>query len=181
MHFTPTDINGPMLVDLDPHRDERGFFARSFCVDEFSAAGLPANVVQCSVSWSPRRGTIRGMHWQCAPSLESKLVRCTRGAVLDQIVDMRSDSPTFLKHLEVELTWENRRAIHVPPLFAHGFQTLTDEVEVLYFVDHHYSPENARGLRYNDPALGLNWPLPVSVISAKDASWPLFEEQQLLS
>jgi len=179
MHFTPTDIDGPMLVDLDPHRDERGFFARSFCVDEFAAAGLPSNVVQCNVSWSPRRGTIRGMHWQCAPALEPKLVRCTRGAVLDQIVDLRPDSPTFLKHVEVELTWENRRAIQVPPLFAHGFQTLTDDVEVLYFVGHRYAPDQARGLRYNDPALGLDWPLPVSIISAQDASWPLFEEQAL--
>jgi dTDP-4-dehydrorhamnose 3,5-epimerase len=179
MHFTPTDIDGPMLVDLAPHRDERGFFARSFCVDEFAADGLPTNVVQCNVSWSPRRGTIRGMHWQCAPALEPKLVRCTRGAVLDQIVDLRPESPTFLKHVEVELSWENRRAIQVPSLFAHGFQTLTDDVEVLYYVGHRYSPEHARGLRYDDPALGLSWPLPVSVISPQDASWPLMEEQQL--
>jgi dTDP-4-dehydrorhamnose 3,5-epimerase len=179
MHFTTTDIEGPMLVDLDPHCDERGFFARSFCVDEFAAEGLDADVVQCNVSWNPIRGTMRGMHWQAAPALEAKLVRCTRGALLDQIVDLRPGSPTFLKHVQVELTAENRRALQVPPLFAHGFQTLTDDVEVLYLLGHRYSPEHARGLRYNDPALGLDWPLPVSVISARDTSWPLLEERSL--
>jgi dTDP-4-dehydrorhamnose 3,5-epimerase len=176
MHFTSTDIDGPMLVELVPHRDERGFFARSFCVDEFAAAGLDTGVVQCNVSWNPRRGTVRGMHWQSAPAFETKLVRCTSGALLDQVVDLRPGSPTFLQHVEVELSAENRRALQVPPLFAHGFQTLTDDVEVLYLVSHRYSPEHARGLRYNDPTLGLDWPLPVSVISAQDASWPLMAD-----
>lgn len=181
MIITPTDLPGPAIVDLERRSDDRGFFARSFCRQEFIAAGLDPLVEQCNVSYNRVAGTLRGMHWQAPPFAEPKLVRCTRGAIIDIIVDLRDGSPRRLDHVAVELTAENRRALYVPAYFAHGFQTLTDDTEVTYQVGCAYTPQAERGLRYDDPALGLSWPLPVSSISDKDASWPLLETADQLS
>ena len=177
MIITSTAIDGPVVVDLDRRSDDRGFFARTFCVDEFGAAGLATEVDQANLSFNHRAGTLRGMHFQVAPHPEAKLVRCVAGAVLDIIVDVRPGSPTWLQHIAVELSAENRRALYVPPYFAHGYQTLTDAAEVMYQVSGAYTPAAERGLRWDDPSLGLVWPLPVTTISAKDSSWPLLSER----
>jgi dTDP-4-dehydrorhamnose 3,5-epimerase len=171
-----TAIEGVAIIDLDLRSDDRGFFARTFCVSEFAAAGLTTEVAQSNLSYNHEAGTVRGMHYQVAPHPEAKLVRCTAGAVVDIIIDMRPDSPTRLQHVKVELSAANRRALYVPPYFAHGYQTLVDGTEVTYQVGGAYAPAAERGLRWNDPHLGLDWPLPVSAISAKDASWPLLAE-----
>jgi dTDP-4-dehydrorhamnose 3,5-epimerase len=176
MRFTPTAVPGPVVVDLEERTDDRGFFARTFCRDEFEAAGLDPVVEQCNVSFNHRAGTLRGMHWQAEPAPEAKLVRCVRGAVLDVVVDVRPGSPTYLQHVAVELTADNRRALYVPPLFAHGYLTLTDATEVTYQVSMGYTPGVERGLRYDDPVLGIHWPVEVTVISDKDASWPLLDD-----
>ena len=173
MIFTETRLRGAFLIDLEPRPDARGFFARTFCAREFEAHGLKTTVAQGNVSFNHARGTLRGLHYQLPPSAETKLVRCVRGAIYDVIVDLRPDSPTYLQHVGVELSEENRRALYVPAMFAHGYLTLTDGAEVTYQVDEFYAPGQERGLRYDDPALGITWPLPVSVISDKDASWPL--------
>ena len=173
MIITTTALAGPAIIDLELREDDRGFFARSFDRAEFAAAGLEPVVEQCNVSFNHRAGTLRGMHFQVAPATEAKLVRCTAGAVLDIIVDVREGSPTYLQHVAVELTAANRRSLYVPPMFAHGYQTLVDGAEVTYQVSEAYTPGTERGLRHDDPALGLSWPLPVSTISDKDASWPL--------
>ncbi len=173
MKFTPTPLDGAFVVDVEKHADERGFFARTYCVEEFRARGLIAQVAQCSLSFNRVTGTLRGMHYQGAPAAEVKLVRCTAGAIYDVIVDVRPGSPTFGQYFGLELSALNRRALYVPELFAHGFQTLSDGAEVLYQISELYTPGCARGLRYDDPALGIRWPLPVSVISEKDANWPL--------
>jgi len=175
MIFTETELPGAFLIGLAPHSDERGFFARAFCRQEFEKHGLVPLVAQCNVSYNVKRGTIRGMHYQVAPALESKLVRCVRGAVLDVIVDLRVGSPTYLRHVAVELTAGNHLALYLPPMCAHGFQTLVDDTEVLYQVGEFYTPECERGARYDDPALGIRWPLPVTVISDKDRRWPPVE------
>lgn len=177
MIISPTAISGPAILDVEVRADERGFFARTFCRDEFLAAGLEPLVEQCNLSFNHRRGTLRGMHFQVAPHPEAKLVRCTRGAIVDIIVDMRPGSPTRLQHVAVELTAENRRALYVPPYFAHGYQTLVDDTEVTYQVGGSYAPAAERGLRHDDPDLGIDWPVEVSVISAKDASWPLLSQR----
>jgi dTDP-4-dehydrorhamnose 3,5-epimerase len=177
MIIHPAPVEGVAVVDLEQRSDDRGFFARTFCREEFLAAGLEPVVEQCNLSYNHRAGTLRGMHFQVAPHPETKLVRCTRGAIVDIIVDMRPDSPTYLEHVMVELTAENRRALYVPPYFAHGYQTLEDGSEVVYQVGGAYHPAAERGLRHDDPQLGLSWPLPVSVISAKDAAWPLLAER----
>ena len=176
MIINTTPIEGVAVIDLELRSDDRGFFARTFCVEEFGAAGLQTVVEQCNQSFNHRAGTLRGMHFQIAPHPEAKLVRCIRGAIVDIIVDMRPDSPTRLQHVAVELTADNRRALYVPPFFAHGYQTLLDDTEVMYQVSGSYEPTAERGLRHDDPALGLEWPLPVSVISAKDSSWPLIAD-----
>jgi len=173
--FTATSIPGVAIIDLEPREDDRGFFARSFSREEFVEAGLDPHVEQANISFNHRAGTLRGMHFQVAPHAESKLVRCTRGAIVDTIVDMRWGSPTRLQHVSVELTADNRRALFVPAFFAHGYQTLVDETEVTYMVSGAYAPGAERGLRHDDPALGLSWPLPVADASPKDASWPLLE------
>jgi dTDP-4-dehydrorhamnose 3,5-epimerase len=173
MIFSETAVQDAFLVDLEPRSDQRGFYARTFCAREFEAHGLSPAVAQGGLSYNRRRGTLRGMHYQVAPAAEAKLVRCVGGAVLDVIVDLRPDSPTYLRHVAVELSAANRRALYVPPLCAHGFQTLTDDAEVSYQMSEFYAPAQERGVRYDDPALGLAWPLPVSEISAKDAGWPL--------
>ena len=179
MILTPTAIPGVVVVDLERREDDRGFFARSFDRAAFEEAGLVPLVEQANVSYNRRAGTLRGMHMQVAPALESKLVRCTRGAIVDVIVDMRDGSPTKHAHVAVELTADNRRALYVPPLFAHGFQTLVDDTEVTYMVGGPYTPGAERGFRHDDPAFGISWPLPVEVISDKDASWPLLDREEV--
>ena len=175
MRFTPTKLAGAFIVDLERREDGRGFFARSFCKREFEAQGLALDVVQSNVASTYKQGTLRGLHYQEPPAAETKLMRCTSGAVFDVIVDLRPDSPTYREHVGVELTADNRRSLYVPPLFAHGYQTLTDNSEVTYLVNEFHSVECERGLRYDDPALRIPWPLPVAMISDKDASWPLLE------
>jgi dTDP-4-dehydrorhamnose 3,5-epimerase len=173
-----TDVPGVAIIDLKLLEDDRGFFARTFCRQEFIDAGLEPLVEQCNMSFNHKAGTLRGMHLQVAPAPEAKLVRCTRGAIVDQIVDLRPGSPTRLQHVSVELTADNRRALYVPPFFAHGYQTLTADAEVFYQVSGAYTPGTERGLRYNDPAFGLSWPVPVTVISDKDRSWDDLAVQQ---
>jgi dTDP-4-dehydrorhamnose 3,5-epimerase len=177
VRFTTTDIPGVAIVDLELREDDRGFFARTFCREEFVAAGLEPLVEQCNLSFNHNAGTLRGMHLQIDPAPEAKLVRCTRGAIMDIIVDLREGSPTRLQHVAVELTADNRRALYVPPYFGHGYQTLEDNTEVCYQVSGAYLPGTERGLRHDDPALGLSWPVPVTVISDKDRAWPLLSEQ----
>ena len=173
MIFTETPLAGAFVLDLERRVDERGFFARTFCQKEFEAHGIPSLVAQCNVSFNPRRGTLRGMHYQVPPATEPKLVRCTRGAIFDAIVDMRPDSPTYLRPFTLQLDEENRRALYVPALFAHGYQALTDGAEVTYQVGEFYTPGREQGLRYDDPVIGISWPQPVTMISDKDRNWPL--------
>lgn len=175
MLFTETKLKGAFIIDLELKSDDRGFFARTFCAKEFEAHGLKPAVSQCNMSFNHKAGTLRGMHYQVAPACETKLVRCTRGAVYDVIIDLRPDSPTYRQHIGVELSADNRRALYVPEMFAHGYQTLTDDAEVVYQVTEFYTPGYERGARYNDPAFGIEWPMPVAVISDKDANWPLVE------
>ncbi len=175
MLFTETKLKSAFIIDLEPRQDHRGFFARTFCAKEFEAHGLKPAVAQCNLSFNHKKGTLRGMHYQIPPAAETKLIRCTQGAIYDVIVDMRPESPTYLQHIGVELTAENRRALYVPEMFAHGYQALTDGAEVIYQVGEFYTPGYERGMRYNDPVLKLDWPLPVSEISEKDAAWPLLE------
>jgi len=176
VRFTTTDIPAVAIVDLELREDERGFFARSFCREEFVAAGLEPAVEQCNVSFNHKAGTLRGMHLQVPPAPEAKLVRCTRGAILDVIVDVRYGSATRFHHVAVELTADNRTALYVPPFFAHAYLTLTDDTEVTYQVSEAYRPGGERGLRHDDPALGLTWPREITVISEKDVAWPLIGE-----
>ena len=173
MKFIGTRLAGAFIVEVEPHEDARGFFARTFCAREFGELGLARDFVQCSVSLSRTRGTLRGLHYQRPPACEAKLVRCAAGALFDVIVDLREGSPTFRQHLGLELTAKNRRALYVPEMFAHGFQTLEPDTEVFYQISEYYTPEASTGLRYNDPRLGIKWPLPVAAVSEKDANWPL--------
>lgn len=173
MRFTPTGLAGAFIVDVEPHTDERGLFARTFCAREFEQHGLVSRFVQSSTSWNARKGTVRGMHYQRAPSCEVKLVRCSAGAMLDVIVDLRPESATYLQHIDVELTARNRRALYIPEMFAHGFQTLEDGTEVSYQMSEFYAPEVGSGLRWNDPKLAISWPLDISIISERDGSWSL--------
>jgi dTDP-4-dehydrorhamnose 3,5-epimerase len=173
MRISPLSIAGAALVDLVELTDERGFFARSFCRDEFVAAGLEPAVAQCNVSFNHLAGTLRGLHFQTVDAPEAKLVRCTRGAILDVIVDMRPGSSTLGEHVAVELSAENRRALYIPPLFAHGYQTLQDGTEVQYQVSEPYTPNTERGLRYDDPVLAISWAMEPTALSDKDRHWPL--------
>jgi len=175
MQFIKTAIDGVYIVELHKHVDERGFFARSYCEREFREIGLTVPGVQCNVSFNRHKGTLRGLHFQHPPAAESKLVRCTRGRIVDVAVDMRVDSATRYQYVMVELSADNRKALYVPEGFAHGFQTLDDETEVLYQATEFYSPEHERGVCYNDPLLGIEWPLPVTKISEKDEAWQLLE------
>jgi len=175
MKFIDTILTGAYLLAQEPISDERGFFARSYCSKEFQEYGLPSQMVQGNMAFNLRAGTLRGLHYQIPPSREAKLVRCTMGAIRDVIVDLRPESPTYLQHFSVDLTAENRLAIYVPPYFAHGYQTLVDNTEVSYLVSDFHTPECERGLRYDDPALGIEWPFPPSLISARDRAWPLLE------
>lgn len=175
MLFTETPLKGAFIIDLEQRQDTRGFFARTFCVSEWATHGLKATIAQCNVAFNYKKGTLRGMHYQEPPACEVKLVRCTSGAIYDVIIDMRPHSATYLDHIGVELTAQNRRALYVPEMFAHGYQTLTDSAEVVYQMSEFYAPEYQRGLRYDDPAFGIEWPLTISEISDKDTSWPLVE------
>lgn len=175
MRFTETPLPGAWVLDLEPRGDERGFFARAFCAKEFTDHGLEPAVVQTNLSYTAAAGSVRGMHYQLPPAAETKLVRCVAGAFYDVIVDMREGSPTYLQHFGVELSAANRRALYVPALFAHGFQTLADDTEASYQVSAFFTPGVERGLRHDDPALGITWPLATTVISDKDRSWPLLD------
>ena len=168
MIFTETKLKGAYIIDIEPRADERGFFARSWCEDEFKQHGLNPRLVQCNISFNKKRGTLRGMHYQAAPYAEAKVVRCTLGAMYDVIIDLRSDSPTLRQWISVELTAENRRALYVPDDFAHGFQTLTDNTEVFYQMSEFYHPECARGIRWDDPTFGIKWIYKTPIISDKD-------------
>lgn len=176
MIFTETTLKDAWLIDLQPRGDDRGMFARTFCRDEFAAHGMETSYVQQNMSVSAFKGTLRGMHFQRQPHAEVKVIRCVRGAILDVIVDMRPESPSYLKHEGFELTAENRRELYVPRGFAHGFMTLTDDVEVTYLVSAVYTPAAESGLRYDDPKLGISWPLEVTTISDKDRIWPLLTD-----
>jgi dTDP-4-dehydrorhamnose 3,5-epimerase len=171
MRFAATTLEGACIVEPEPHEDNRGLFARTFCTREFRNHGLASAFVQCNTSWNVRKGTVRGMHYQLSPSSEAKLVRCTAGALWDVIIDLRPDSSTYLQHFGVELTPMNRRALYIPEMFAHGFQTLEDGTEVFYQMGDFYTPELAQGLRYNDPKLAIKWPLPAVCISDRDQTW----------
>jgi dTDP-4-dehydrorhamnose 3,5-epimerase len=175
MIFTESPLAGAYLVDLERLADERGFFARSYCAEEFAARGLGPELRQCSVSYNARTGTLRGLHYQRAPHEEHKLVRCTAGAIFDVIVDIRTASPTYRRWFGTELTFANRRSLFIPPGFAHGFVSLTDDTEVYYMISTAYAPEFSRGLRWNDPAFAIEWPLAPVVISARDAAYPLLD------
>jgi dTDP-4-dehydrorhamnose 3,5-epimerase len=181
MIFTETPLSGAFVLDLERREDQRGFFARTYCAEEFARHGLAPNVAQCNTSWNRTAGTLRGMHFQVPPAAETKLVRCTRGAIHDVIVDLRPGSPTFLRHFGVELSEDNRRALYVPELFAHGYLALTDGAEVTYQVGAFYTPGCERGLRWNDPALAIAWPAAVTALSAKDAAWPLIADGALVA
>lgn len=172
MQFTETTLADAMVIDLDKRGDVRGFFARVFCEAEFAAHGLETRFVQANHSRSAHRGTLRGMHFQRAPHRETKVVRVVRGALLDVIIDLRVDSPSYGSWEAFELTADNGRMLYVPAGFAHGFQTLADDTEVTYQVSAAYAPDSEGGVRWDDRAFGIDWPLPVSVISDKDAAWP---------
>lgn len=178
MKFVPTALAGAYVVEMEPLTDERGFFARSWCKREFADHGLNGDLVQCNVSYNRARGTLRGMHYQAAPHEEVKLVRCTQGAIYDVLVDLRPDSPTYRSWIAVELTAANRRMLYVPAGLAHGFQTLQDDSEVFYQMSAYFDAPSARGVRWNDPAFGIEWPSREPVISAKDANYPDIADPQ---
>ena len=171
MVFTETSLAGAFVLDLEPHHDERGFFARSWCQREFESHGLTSSFVQCNVSWNPHKGTLRGMHYQITPHAEAKVVRCTAGSVYDVIIDLRAESPTLREHFGVVLSAENRRALYVPEGFAHGFLTLSDDSEVAYQMSQFYEPAASGGVRWNDPMFAIAWPGPVTIISERDRTY----------
>jgi dTDP-4-dehydrorhamnose 3,5-epimerase len=172
MLFTEAVLSGAWIIETEPVRDSRGAFARTFCEREFAAHGLETRFVQHSSSSNRKAGTLRGLHLQSEPHAEVKLVSCVKGAILDVIVDLRSDSGQFRQWQAVELTETNGRSLYIPKGFAHGFQTLCDDTEVRYLISEFYAPDAASGVRYDDPALGIDWPQPVTVISEKDRAWP---------
>jgi dTDP-4-dehydrorhamnose 3,5-epimerase len=172
MIVTETALAGAYTIDVERHEDERGHFGRVFCSAEFAAHGLELAVVQASVSYNHRRGTLRGLHFQFPPAAETKYVRCTRGAIFDVIVDLRPESPTYLRHVSAILSADNARGFYIPRRCAHGFLTLADETEVSYLIGEPYVPNAAGGLHYADPQLAIAWPAPVQVISERDRTWP---------
>jgi dTDP-4-dehydrorhamnose 3,5-epimerase len=176
MIFTETKLKGAYTIDLDRREDSRGFFARGFCQKEFETHGLKPIIAQANIAFNLKKGTLRGMHFQYPPAPETKLVRCTRGAILDMIVDLRPESETYLHHISVELNEDNHRALYVPERFAHGYQALRDNTETSYQVGEFYAPGTEGGLMYNDVRLGLEWPLPVAVISEKDQKFGLLKD-----
>ena len=176
MEFHDTELQGACIIELEKLGDERGFFARTWCRKEFENQGLVARIVQANTSFNTRAGTLRGMHYQAAPYQETKLVRCTSGAIYDVILDLRAESPTYKRWIAVELTAANGRMLYVPADFAHGFITLEDNTEASYLISESYTPGAGRGIRWNDPQFAIEWPCPVEVISEKDAGWPDFAE-----
>ena len=178
MIFNPTKLSGAFIIDIERREDERGFFARAFCQREFAEHGLKPLIAQANLAYNKAKGTLRGMHFQFPPAAETKLVRCTRGAILDIIVDLRPESATFLEHISVELSETNYRALYVPERFGHGYQTLEGSTETSYQVGEFYTPNTEGGLRYDDPRLGLSWPLPVEEISPKDAAWEYLDKAE---
>lgn len=175
MQFLFTNLPGVVEIRVEPHRDERGFFARAWCEQEFAARGLNPKLVQCNISFNSRKGTLRGMHFQVAPHAEAKLVRCTRGSIYDVVLDLRPESPTYKQWVGINLTSENRNMAYVPEGCAHGFITLEDDTEVFYQMSEFYDAESARGVRWDDPAFGIVWPAQVEVISQRDAGYLAFE------
>jgi dTDP-4-dehydrorhamnose 3,5-epimerase len=176
MKFQEIRLRGAFLIELEPRGDSRGYFARTFCAEEFVTHGLESKFVQCNLSLSRQKGTLRGLHFQWDPWGEVKLVRCVRGAIMDVIVDLRLESPTFGQHAALELSAENRRALYVPKNFAHGFQTLMDDAEVFYQMGTQYVPAATGGMQAQDPTLGIKWPLPVTEMSEKDRGLPTLAE-----
>ena len=172
MKFVPLGIPGAYLIELEALADARGFFARTYCAREFAAAGLASRLAQTSLSWNPRRGTLRGLHYQAAPHGEAKVVRSVRGTIYDLLVDLRPESHIYRQHLAIELSADRRNAIYIPAGVAHGFLTLTDDCEVHYAMSEFHEPSAARGVRWNDPAFGIVLPEPVRVISDRDAAYP---------
>lgn len=176
MKFIETSIKGAYIIEIEPIEDERGFFARSWCKKEFEELGLDTNIIQCNISFNKKRGTLRGMHYQIEPYEEVKIVRCTKGSVYDVIIDLRPDSPTFKKWESIELTDDNRLMLYIPKGIAHGFQTLEDNSELLYQMSEFYVAEYARGVRWNDPAFNIKWPIAHNlIISPRDQSYPYFK------
>ncbi len=174
MIFTETSLKGAYIIELEQIEDERGFFARSWCAREFAEHGLNPNLAQCNVSFNKKKGTLRGMHYQAAPHEEAKMLRCTKGSLYDVIVDLRKDSPTYKQWFSVDLTAENSKQLYIPEGFAHGFQTLEDGTEIFYQMTEFYHPKNAVGVRYDDPAFGIEWPMSDWIISEQDRGYPDF-------
>jgi dTDP-4-dehydrorhamnose 3,5-epimerase len=175
MKFIPTKLHGSFIIMLDFAEDERGFFARTFCRREFEEHGLNPDLVQCNISFSKTKGTLRGMHYQVRPHAEAKLVRCSAGAIYDVIIDLRPESSSFKQWFAVRLSAENHKLLYIPEGFAHGFQTLTDNTELIYQHSEYHNLEYERGLRFNDPALGISWPLPLGTISTRDQSYAFID------
>lgn len=176
MKFTPASLPGAWLIEPEPREDERGWFARSWCAREFAEHGLDSSLAQCNISFNRSRGTLRGMHFQKPPHTEAKLVRCTAGAIFDVIIDLRQESPAYLQWAGYELSSSNHYMLYIPAGLAHGFQILTDEAEVFYQMSEFYYPGSGSGVRWNDPAFGIEWPLPVDQISDQDRNWPDYSE-----
>lgn len=175
MKFIETDLSGVYIIELEAIEDERGFFARTFCRDEFAAKGLKSDIAQCSISYNARRSTLRGMHYQVDPAAETKIVQCMRGACFDVIVDLRPDSKTYCQWLGLELKAASRQLLYIPEGFAHGFQTLEDETVVYYQISTPYAPQHARGVRWDDPAFAIKWPFKEPILSEKDKFWPDYQ------
>ena len=173
MKFLETGLDGAFVLELEPRSDNRGFFSRAFCQREFEEHGLNPRITQCNLAFTAQKGTLRGLHYQTPPATEAKLFRCIQGRNFHVIVDMRPDSATYLQHFGVELSPKNRLALYVPELFAHGYQSQEDNSEALYQVSEFYTPGHEAGLRYDDPKLAIDWPVPVSLVSEKDTSWAL--------
>lgn len=178
MLFTETKLKGAFVLEIEPREDNRGFFARTFCQNEFQAHGMNPLVVQCNIAYNKKIGTLRGMHFQRAPHQEAKLVRCTRGKIYDVMLDLRRNSPTYKQWTSAELTEDNHKMLYIPEGFAHGYQTLTETAEVIYQVSQFYAPDSASGVRHNDPAFGIHWPLEVSSISDLDKGWPNYDDSR---
>ncbi|MEU7146053.1 dTDP-4-dehydrorhamnose 3,5-epimerase [Nocardia sp. NPDC046473] len=179
MLIQTTPLSGSAVIELQRLEDDRGFFARAFARTDFLAAGLEPTVENCNISFNHRRGTLRGFHFQREPYAEAKTIRCIRGAIYDVIVDLRPDSPTYLRHFGAELSADNRLAMHVPKNFAHAYLTLTDDTETMYQVSASYTPSAESGLRWDDPVLNVDWPVPVEVVSPKDGGWPLLPNERV--
>ncbi len=175
MIFSETKLKGAFIVDIEPIEDARGFFARSWCQEEFKRHALNPRLEQCNISFNKKNGTLRGMHFQLSPHQEAKLVRCTKGNIYDVIIDMRLESETFREWIGIELSADNRRMLYVPEGFAHGYQTMEDDSEIFYQVSESYHPESERGVRWDDPLIGIAWPMAQPLISDKDRSWPRLE------